>query len=88
MFALVVNDQLRKLNHMLVKVLKNRYADINVCRKFVIGVDRSKMRLFTVDEAAQKLGQQPTASPPRYKAAVRPQLSTPFMDLNPRAGPS
>lgn len=54
MFAIISNDQMASLNQILVKQLKNRYSDPNVNRKFIIGVDRSKMKLYNVEQSAQK----------------------------------
>ena len=53
MFALISNEQLESLNQIMVKQLKNRYNDMNYYKKFVIGVDRSKMKLYDVEESAQ-----------------------------------
>lgn len=53
MFALISNEQLESLNQIMVKQLKNRYNDMNYYKRFVIGVDRSKMRLYDVEESAQ-----------------------------------
>ena len=55
MFALVSNDELNSLGQIMVKQLKNRYNDPNVDKRFVIGVDRSKMKLYDVDETQQNL---------------------------------
>ena len=55
MFALISNEELAGLNQIMVKQLKNRYNDINIMQRFVVGVDRSKMRLFDVDETQQTL---------------------------------
>ena len=55
MLALVSNDELQALNQILVKQLKNRYNDPNVHKRFVIGVDRSKMRLSDVEDAEKDL---------------------------------
>ena len=54
MFALISTDELEELNQICVKQLKNRYADPGFHRRFVVGVDKSKMRLFDVEQAAQK----------------------------------
>ena len=54
MFALVTNEELEALNQILVKQLKNRYGDPNLYKRFVLGVDRSKMRLYDVEESAQQ----------------------------------
>jgi len=55
MFALITNDELEKLNQIMVKQLKNRYADLSTYKRFVIGVDRPKMKLYDVEDAAQTL---------------------------------
>jgi len=55
MFALISTEELEKMNQMMVKQLKNRYNDPTQHKRFVIGVDRSKMRLFDVDENDQTL---------------------------------
>jgi replicative DNA helicase len=55
MFALVSNEELEGLNQMMVKQLKNRYNDPNSNKRFCIGVDRSKMKLYDVDNATQDL---------------------------------
>ena len=54
MFALVTNEELEALGQILVKQLKNRYGDPNLYKRFVLGVDRSKMRLYDVEESAQQ----------------------------------
>jgi replicative DNA helicase len=53
MFALITSEELEKLNHIMVKQLKNRYNDPTMNKRFVIGVDRSKMKLYDVEAAAQ-----------------------------------
>ena len=53
MFALISTDELLELNQMLIKQLKNRYADPSYFKKFIIGVDRSKMKLYDVSQIAQ-----------------------------------
>jgi hypothetical protein len=53
MFALITNEELEALNQILVKQLKNRYSDLNHYKRFVIGIDRSKMKLYDVEESAQ-----------------------------------
>jgi len=50
MFALITNDELKAAGQILVKQLKNRYNDPGLHQRFVIGVDRSKMRLYDVDQ--------------------------------------
>jgi replicative DNA helicase len=53
MFALVSNEELEQLNQIIVKQLKNRYNDPNYYKRFIIGVDRSKMKLYDVEISAQ-----------------------------------
>ena len=55
MFALISNDELSSLGQIMVKQLKNRYNDPNVDKRFVVGVDRSKMKLYDVDESQQDI---------------------------------
>jgi len=54
MFAVIANEDLDKLNQIAIKQLKNRYSDPSINRKFVIGVDRSKMRFYDLEETAQQ----------------------------------
>jgi replicative DNA helicase len=53
MAAIISTDELDQLNQFMIKVLKNRYMDKNVNKKFVVGVDRPKMRLYDVASSAQ-----------------------------------
>ena len=53
MFALIATEELDENNQVLIKQLKNRYNDLAVNRKFVMGIDRSKMKLYEVDESDQ-----------------------------------
>ena len=53
MFALISTEELEGLNQMLVKQLKNRYNDPTSNKRFIIGVDRSKMKLYDVSQKAQ-----------------------------------
>ena len=55
MFALMSNEELEGLGQMKVKQLKNRYNDPSVNRAFIIGVDRSKMRLYDVQQSSQNI---------------------------------
>jgi len=54
MFALISSEELEELGQLLVKQLKNRYGDPSYFKKFVIGVDRSKMKLYNLESSAQK----------------------------------
>ena len=53
MFALISTEELEGLGQIMVKQLKNRYNDPTYNRRFVIGVDRAKMRLYDCEQAAQ-----------------------------------
>jgi replicative DNA helicase len=53
MFALITTEELEQLGQIMVKQLKNRYSDPNTYKRFVIGIDRSKMKLFDAEPDAQ-----------------------------------
>ena len=53
MFALVSNEELQELNQIIVKQLKNRYNDPSYYKRFVVGIDRAKMKLYDVEASAQ-----------------------------------
>lgn len=55
MFALISSEQLEQLGQIMVKQLKNRYNDPSLNKKFVIGIDRSKMKLYDVESEAQDI---------------------------------
>ena len=55
MFALISNEELDELNQIAVKQLKNRYNDPTMNKRFVIGIDRAKMRLFDVKMSEQNI---------------------------------
>jgi len=57
MFALVSNEELEQQGRIMVKQLKNRYNDPTSSRKFMVGIDRSKMRLYDVAEDSNVLNQ-------------------------------
>jgi hypothetical protein len=54
MFALISTEELEELGQIMVKQLKNRYAATDKYKRFVLGIDRSKMRLYDVEQSAQK----------------------------------
>ena len=54
MFALITNEELENLGQIMVKQLKNRYSDPNYYKRFVVGVDRSKMRMYDTEQSAQE----------------------------------
>lgn len=53
MIALIATEELSALNQYMVKQLKNRYSDLDKFKRFVIGVDKSKMRLYNCEQSAQ-----------------------------------
>jgi len=55
MFALISSEELEQLGQIMVKQLKNRYNDPTIFKRFVVGIDRSKMRLFDIDVKEQTL---------------------------------
>ena len=71
MFALISSEELEEKNQIMVKQLKNRYNDPTVNRKFILGVDRSKMRFYDVEQNAQTdlvdSGQETSSSNDKFK---------------------
>jgi len=69
MFALISSEELEALGQIMVKQLKNRYSDPSAYKRFVLGVDRSKMKLYDVEQDAQSgladAGHNPTQRPPQ-----------------------
>ena len=55
MFALVSSEELEELGQIMVKQLKNRYSDPNSYKRFTIGIDRAKMKLYDVEQSGQGL---------------------------------
>jgi replicative DNA helicase len=80
MFALVTSEELEKLNQIMVKQLKNRYNDPTLNKRFAIGVDRSKMKLYDIEQSAQKgisdSGQNNDPPPPRNGGGGKSKFSS------------
>lgn len=53
MFAMISTEEMESLNQIMIKQLKNRYNDPTMNKRFVVGIDRSKMRLYDVEQTAQ-----------------------------------
>lgn len=70
MIALISTEQLEKMNQLLVKQLKNRYNDVNKNKRFTVGLDRSKMRLYDVED--------PIANVMNDATPASPVVQTPF----------
>jgi len=73
MFALISNEELEELNQIKVKQLKNRYNDPAVNRAFIIGVDRSKMRLYDAEQSAQQIVDSNQESKEKIETSSGPQ---------------
>jgi replicative DNA helicase len=54
MFALISNEEMEELGQIMIKQLKNRYNDPTMYKRFVVGIDRAKMRLYDCDQGAQE----------------------------------
>ena len=54
MFALISTEELEEMNQIMVKQLKNRYNDPTIHKRFVVGIDRAKMRLYDCEQSAQE----------------------------------
>jgi hypothetical protein len=55
MLALISTEKLESMSQLMVKQLKNRYNDPTTNKRFVVGIDRAKMRLYEVEDSAQTL---------------------------------
>lgn len=77
MFALISTEELEQQGQMMVKQLKNRYNDPSQNKRFVIGVDRSKMRLYDAEESQQTL----TDDTPVFDKSEMHQQTTKFKDF-------
>ena len=78
MFALISTEELQKLGQIMVKQLKNRYNDPTQNKRFVVGIDRSKMRLFDVDPNEQTL----TDDTPVFEKTPAGEGMSKFKDWN------
>ena len=77
MFALISTEDLEGLGQILVKQLKNRYAATDKYKRFVLGIDRSKMRLYDVEQSAQN-DILDSGNNNDYKEDVKPNLKKSF----------
>jgi len=53
-FALITSEDLEAIGQIMIKQLKNRWGDLNTYRKFVVGMDKARMRLYNAEKKAQK----------------------------------
>ena len=89
MFAVITTDELDEMNQVLIKQLKNRYNDTAVNRKFVVGINRSKMKLYDVSKSEQAdliCSGQSTYSrddlDDKFKKSQAAKVGEPFSDWN------
>ena len=72
MFALISTEELEGLNQIMVKQLKNRYNDPTIFKRFVVGIDRAKMRLYDCEQTAQEdivdSGQEELSTGEKFKS--------------------
>lgn len=67
--AAITNENLEQLNQLMFKQLKNRYNDPSLNKRFIIGVDRSRMKLYDVEQSAQDIvdsGQEEEVPKPKF----------------------
>ena len=64
MFAVITTEELDKMGQFMIKQLKNRYTDVGKLSKFVVGVDKPKMRVYDVEDPTDGLSKDPSASNP------------------------
>ena len=80
MYAVISNEELEKSNQLLIKQLKNRYDDPSKMRRFLVGVDRPKMRLYDVEESAQaNIMQDPPQAAPQ-SPVQKPSLTADLIE--------
>jgi KaiC/GvpD/RAD55 family RecA-like ATPase len=73
LFALIASEELDRLGQYMVQQLKSRYDDINRMRRFYIGVDKPKMRLFDTEQTAQEDNAAPPPQPTMHPTRQRPE---------------
>ena len=66
MFALISTEELEQQGRIMVKQLKNRYSDPTSSRKFMVGIDRSKMRLYDVADSTSVMDAQEEEEMPQF----------------------
>ena len=81
LIALISTDELEEMGQYLVKQLKNRFNDLNFYKRFVVGVDKAKMKLYDVEESAQEdivtsVNEKKTPK----KKGTKPDTDKPLMD--------
>ena len=82
MFALISTEELEQLGQIMVKQLKNRYNDLSVNKRFVVGIDRSKMRLYDCEQSAQQNILDSGQIMPYNEESYKPSLKEKFGGFN------
>ena len=80
MFALITSEELEDMGQIMVKQLKNRYSDPGINRRFVVGVDRSRMRLYDVEDSAQDIMDGPVMDKSRFVEREEEMFGKPKFD--------
>jgi replicative DNA helicase len=78
MLAIISTDELKEMHQLMFKQLKNRYADPDMYGRFVVGVDKSKMRIYNVEDSAQENLMDDTAIFDKGKYQERVDEESPF----------
>lgn len=78
MLALISSDEMENLGQLMIKQVKNRYGDKNYYNKFVVGIDRSRMRLYDLEDSAQKEIVYENKVSDRYEDMKKPEKKNPF----------
>lgn len=74
-FAVISSDELQSLNQIMVKQLKNRYTDLNMKKRFVVGIDKPLMRLYNVDADGQGLNEDVSIVAQRENSEFRNKMN-------------
>lgn len=68
-FVIISNDEMNELGQVMFKQLKNRYSDVNFHQKFLVGLDKTKMRFYDLNDSAQKTAVHIAGSAPQEEFA-------------------
>jgi replicative DNA helicase len=74
MFGVVSTEELEESNQIMIKQLKNRWGDANYMKRFVVGIDRAKMKLYDVEESQQNSLMDDSPAPKKAKSS-KPDFS-------------
>ena len=74
MFGVVSTEELEESNQIMIKQLKNRWGDPNYMKRFVVGIDRAKMKLYDVEESQQNSLMDDSPTPKKAKSS-KPDFS-------------